>query len=102
MIERRSKKRVAQALPVAFRNSSKEYRGTSSDFSASGLFILTSETFTPGTSLKICLEVSEKEKIYLRGVVVRTIKTGHINIKDGMGIKLNEAPFKYHQFLQSL
>ena len=102
MIERRSTKRFAQALPVAFRNSEKEYRGVSLDFSASGLFILTKEPFSPGTSVEIGLEVSDKEKIHLRGVVVRTIKTGDINIKAGMGIKLNEVPYKYHQFLESV
>lgn len=102
MIERRSTKRFAQALPIVFRNSEKEYRGVSMDFSASGLFILTREPLSPGTSLKISLEISDKERIYLKGVVVRTIKMGDINIKDGMGVKLNEVPYKYHQFLESI
>ena len=102
MVERRSAERFANAIPVAFRNSEKEYRGVSLDFSALGLFILTREPFKPGTSLKICLEVSEKEKIHLSGVVARTIRMGDINIKDGMGIKLNEAPYKYHQLLERM
>ena len=102
MIERRSAERLTNALPVTFRNSEKEYRGVSLDFSAYGLFILTKEPLSPGTSLRICLEVSEDKKVYLRGVVARTIKTGDINLKDGMGIKLVEVPYQYHQFLESV
>ena len=102
MIERRSARRIAKLLPITFRNSEKEYRGVSLDFSSSGLFILTREPFRPGTSVKIGLDISDNEKIYLRGVVVRSIKTGDINIKDGMCIKLNEVPFVYHQMLESI
>ncbi|GBE03736.1 MAG TPA: PilZ domain-containing protein [Nitrospirae bacterium] len=102
MIERRPAKRFANALPLFFLNSGKEYSGVSLDFSVSGLFILTRELFSPGTSLKMRLEVSEKETIHLRGVVVRTIKTDDINVKNGMGIKLDEVPYKYHQLLESL
>ena len=102
MIERRSAKRFADALTLSFSTSEKEYNGVSLDFSASGLFILTREPLSPGTRVKINLEVSEKKTIRLAGVVARTIKTGDINIKDGMGIKLIEVPFIYHQFLESL
>lgn len=102
MVEKRSHKRFEGALPVVFRNSEKECRGVSMDFSASGLFILTKEPFRPGTSLRMCLEISEKERIHLRGVVARTIKTGNINIKDGMGIKLDEVPYKYHQLIEGI
>jgi len=102
MIERRSARRFAKLLPITFRNSEKEYKGVSLDFSSSGLFILTREPFRPGTSVKIGLEVSDKEKIYLSGVVVRSIKTGDMNVKDGMCIKLNEVPFIYHKMLESI
>jgi hypothetical protein len=102
MIERRLSKRFAQALPIAFLNEGREYRGVSMDFSASGLFILTREPFKPGTMVKMNLEVSKKKIIRLVGVVVRTMKTGDINIKDGMAIKLNEVPFLYHKLLESI
>ena len=102
MVDKRSSERFTNVLPLVFSNSSGEYWGVSMDFSMSGLFILTKEPFSPGTSLKMRLEVSEKKTIHLRGVVVRTIKTGDINIKDGMAIKLDEVPFIYHQFLESL
>ena len=102
MVEKRSSERFTNAIPLAFSNSSGEYRGVSMDFSASGLFILTKEPFRPGTSLRMCLEVSEKERIHLRGVVARTIKTGNINIRDGMGIELDEVPYKYHQLIESI
>jgi len=102
MIERRSGKRIVRELPIAFSNSEMEYRGVSMDFSASGLFILTGEPFKPGTMVKMILEVSKKKMIRLAGVVIRTIKTGDINVKDGMAIKLDEMPYIYHQFLESL
>ena len=102
MIERRSGERLVRELPLVFSNSGEEHRGMSSDFSVTGLFIITREPFSPGTSLKIRLEVSEREKIHLSGVVARTIKTGEGSIKDGMGIKLNNAPFKYHQLIESM
>ena len=102
MIERRSAKRFAKALPIVFSDSNGECRGISMDFSASGFFILTTEPLSPGTSLKIRLEVSERERVYLSGVVARTIKTGDINVKDGMGIKLDSIPYKYHQFLERI
>ncbi|MBL7031735.1 MAG: PilZ domain-containing protein [Nitrospira sp.] len=102
MIERRSSKRVAQTLPIAFSNSGNEYRGVSSDFSSTGLFIITREPFSPGTRIKINLEVSNRKTIRLAGVVARTIKTGDVNIRDGMGIKLNEVPYIYHKFLESM
>ena len=102
MIERRLAQRFARALPIVFLNEGREYRGVSMDFSASGLFILTREPFKPGTMVKMNLEVSKKKIIRLVGVVVRTMKTGDINIKDGMAIKLNEVPFLYHKLLESL
>jgi hypothetical protein len=52
--------------------------------------------------VKMNLEVSKKKIIRLVGVVLRTMKTGDINIKDGMAIKLNEEPFLYHKFLESI
>jgi Tfp pilus assembly protein PilZ len=100
MIERRSAKRFKRSLPLTFSNSSEEYRGVSLDFSASGLFILTREPFSPGTRVKINLEVSKKEIIRLSGVVVRTIKTGDLNVKDGMGIHLDETPYIYYKYLE--
>lgn len=62
---------------------------------------MTREPLSPGTKLRIRLEISEDKSIYLRGVVIRTIKTGDLNIKDGMGVKLNDAPHAYHSFLES-
>lgn len=102
MVGKRLARRFEKALPVVFRNSEKECRGVSMDFSAAGLFILTREPFSPGTSLKINLEVSKRKTIYLAGVVVRTIKTGNIKMKNGMAIKLNEVPFLYHKLLESI
>ncbi len=102
MIEKRLARRFAKSLPIAFRSSDREYNGVSMDFSASGLFILTMEPFKPGTVVIMNLKAPNKKIIRLAGVVIRTIKTGDINIKDGMAIKLNEMPFLYHQLLESI
>ena len=102
MIEQRGSKRYRKEIPVAFSEGGKNHKGMSSDFSSSGVFIITRQPCKPGTSIKMTLEISKKEKIYLTGIVVRTIKTGVMTIKDGMGIKLTDSPFTYQKFLDSL
>ena len=102
MIEKRGKERFSKEIPLTFSEGTTTHKGMSSDFSSSGVFIITRQPFKPGTRTKMSLEISHKEKIYLTGVVVRAIKTGDVNIKDGMGIKLTDSPFLYQKFLDRL
>jgi Tfp pilus assembly protein PilZ len=101
MIEKRGSKRFKKKIPLAFSDGTKEYKGLSSDLSSTGLFIITRDPLRPGTQIKIALEVPDK-KIFLNGVVVRTVKTGIIEVKDRMGIKLTETPYLYQKFITRL
>ncbi len=102
MTEKRSSERFSKKLPITFSNDDGHYRGMSSNFSDTGIFVITREPFTPGDHIKMSLEVTEKKKIHLAGTVVRAIKTGIEDVKDGMGIKLENAPFIYHNFVNSI
>ena len=102
MIEQRGAERYKKEVPVTYSDGKENYKGLSADFSVTGIFIITREPFKPGSPIKITLEISNKKRIYLSGTVIRTIKTGELSIKDGMGIKLNETPFVYHNFIEKL
>ncbi len=102
MPEKRVAERYKKEVPVTFYDGKESYKGLSSDFSVSGIFVITRGPFKPGSPIRITLEISNKKNIYLSGIVIRTIKTGDENIKDGMGIKLNETPFIYHNFIEKL
>jgi Tfp pilus assembly protein PilZ len=89
-------------LPVIFSDGKVEYTGMSSDFSLTGIFIRTRKALNPGTQLRIVLEVDENRKIELTGIVVRSIKTGIMEFKNGMGIKLTSIPKEYEDFVKAL
>lgn len=94
--------RKIKRLPITFSDGTVEYQGMSSDFSSTGLFIRTRKAFNPGTSVKMVMEVDENRKIALTGVVARAIKTGVMDFKNGMGIKLTAIPQTYEDFLNEL
>ena len=99
---KRKHTRKIKRLPITFSDGNVEYPGTSSDFSASGLFIRTRRASGPGTSLRMVLEVGENRSIELKGIVVRAIKTGSMVFKNGMGIQLTDIPQDYENFVQEL
>jgi len=98
-MEKRKIYRKIKRLPITFSDGQEEYAGISSDFSATGLFIRTRRPFSPGTSVKMVLETEKNQKIVLTGVVVRAIKTGIMDFKNGMGIRLDSIPQVYKDFL---
>jgi len=102
MPDKRIAPRKIKRLSVTFSDGKDEYSGTSSDFSATGLFIRTRKALSPGTSLKIVVELDENRKVTLTGMVVRSIKTGIADFKNGMGIKLTNIPKDYEDFIQNL
>jgi len=102
MVERRTASRYQEEIPITFSSEEEKFPGTASCISETGMFILTRNPLRPGTPLKLILEIAIHERIYLAGVVIRTIKTGDDNIRDGMGIKLNETPFVFYNFLKKL
>jgi len=101
MAKRESPRRIRR-LPITFSDGKDEHTGISSDFSVSGLFIRTRKALSPGTSLSMVLEIDESRKIRLTGVVVRAIKTGVMDFKNGMGVKLASVPEEYKDFIREL
>lgn len=93
--------RKIKRLPITFSDGKEELNGTSSDFSSTGLFIRTRRPCKPGTHVKMTLEINETRKISLAGVVARSIKTGSMVFKNGMGIKLTLIPKEYEDFINS-
>ncbi len=101
MAKRVAKRRIKR-LSITFTEGKVEYTGMSSDFSSTGLFIRTRKAFNPGTPVKMVIEVDKNRKIELAGVVTRAIKTGVMDFKNGMGIKLSYIPQVYENFLKEI
>ena len=102
MPDKRIAPRKIKRLSVTFSDGKDEYSGTSSDFSATGLFIRTRKALSPGTPVKMVIELDNNRRINLTGVVVRSIKTGIADFKNGMGIKLTPIPQEYQDFINKL
>ncbi|MEW6714502.1 MAG: PilZ domain-containing protein [Nitrospirota bacterium] len=93
-------KRHTKRLPVVFSSGDLEFIGTTSNLSLTGLFIRTKKAFSPGTILKIVLELDKDKKINLEGEVAWSLKTGLIDFKNGMGVKLKNIPQMYEDFVK--
>lgn len=102
IMAKRGAKRRIKRLTIIFTDGKMEHTGMSSDFSSTGLFIRTRKAFNPGTPVKMVFEVDENHKIELAGVVTRAIKTGVMDFKNGMGIKLSYIPQAYEDFLKEI
>ncbi|MEK6528091.1 MAG: PilZ domain-containing protein [Nitrospirota bacterium] len=101
-MSKRSSDRKKKRLTITFSDGNVENNGMSSDFSSTGLFIRTRKAFNPGTPVTMVLEVDINRKIPLAGVVARAIKTGVVDFKNGMGIRLTSIPQAYEEFLKEL
>ncbi len=102
MAEKRIAPRKIKRLSITFSDGKVEQSGTSSDFSATGLFIRTRKALPPGTNLKIIIELDNNRTMTLTGIVIRSIKTGSMDIKNGMGVKLTYIPREYEDFIKEL
>ncbi len=99
---KRAADRKKKRLSITFSDGQVENNGMSSDFSSTGLFIRTRKAFNPGTPVTMVLEVDASRKIPLTGVVARAIRTGVVDFKNGMGIRLTSVPQAYEEFLKEL
>ncbi len=95
-------RRKIKRLTITFSDGIVEHSGTSSDFSMTGLFIRTRKALPPGTNLKIVVVLDDQRTITLMGIVVRSIKTGSMDIKNGMGVKFTYIPKEYEDFMNEL
>jgi Tfp pilus assembly protein PilZ len=101
-LEKRRYPRRTKRLSVRFSDGNKEFTAVTSNVSRTGMFIRTRKPLPHGTSLDIVLEVSSHQKIALSGIVVRAIRTGLSDFKDGMGIQLTTVPQEYLDFIDGL
>lgn len=101
-MSKRTSDRKKKRLTITFSDGHVENNGMSSDFSSTGLFIRTRKAFNPGTPVTMVLEVDANRKIPLTGVVARAIRTGVMDFKNGMGIRLTSVPQAYEEFLKEL
>jgi len=102
MEKRNPPPRRTKRLTISFSDGKGQYSGTSSNCSLTGIFIRTRKAFNPGTSLKMVLEIDDHRKIDLTGTVVWATRTGIMDFKNGMGIKLTSIPQAYEDFVKEL
>ncbi len=104
--EKREKKRHHQRLFIRFGLNSRDHIGVVFDLSALGLFVRSSTVFPLRTQLDIELKLPDDRAIICAGKIVWVKRlfpeTDHINNKQGMGIKLFEAPASYQTFVEGL
>ncbi len=98
----KTSKRFTKRLYLTFSDGKDEYNGVTSNISQTGLFIRTRKAFPPGTNIRIVLELDEKSKISLEGVVAWALRTGVADFKNGMGVRLKNSPDAYKELLKEL
>lgn len=97
---RRRHERFVRRLETEFIGNGKTYRAISSDFSRYGLFIRTNHAFVPGTELEIIVHLPNGENAFMKGTVMRAMKTPIVSLKNGMGIELTKRDASYIKFLK--
>jgi Tfp pilus assembly protein PilZ len=93
--------RFTKRLEVRFTSGGLSFTGILSNLSECGLFIRTNRGFAPGTVIDIELVMPDGKKSFLKGSVIRTIKTPLASLKNGMGIEIIEKDATYVNFLKS-
>jgi len=92
-IEKRKQERIDKVLVVRYRHHDETHEFFTNDLSATGMYIMTSATYEPGTVLDI--EVLDGDRrVPIRGVVRWSKKasaTASKAIEGGMGIEVVEG-----------
>jgi hypothetical protein len=100
-MSKRRHKRYVRRLETEFSAEGKSYRGLSSDFSVTGIFIRTNHAFEPGTKMEMLVHLPDGSDTKLRGTVKRAMKIFAISLKNGMGIELTQSDMNYVTFMKS-
>ena len=101
MKARRKYQRFIRRLEVEFTAKDQSYRGISSNFSLSGLFVRTNHAFAPGTITDLTIHLSDSIESRIKGIVKVAYKTPGIPLKNGMGIEILENDSHYANFVSS-
>ncbi len=96
IVERRRAERVRVNLDVVFAERERQHRGTISDISVSGCFILAPVAATPAELITVLIQLPSNKTVKLTGRVV--YNTAEI----GFAIHFVELPDKVLRFLQKL
>ena len=100
--EQRRHKRYMKHCEIEFSTNGTTYRGISSNFSLSGLFIKTSKPFAEDTTVELIVHLPNGIISALKGIVRRALRNP-VNIqKNGMGIELIEKDSNYSDFIRSI
>jgi ribosomal protein S27E len=98
---RRKHERFVRRLETEFSSEGKVFRGISSDFSVTGVFIRTKNPFSPGSIIDIKIHLPEGSTSNMKGKVMRAIKSNLGAMKNGMGISLLEKDIYYINFMKT-
>jgi hypothetical protein len=100
--EQRRHKRYMKRCEIEFSTNGTTYRGISSNFSLSGLFIKTSKPFAEDTTIELIVHLPNGLISHLKGIVRRALRNP-VNVqKNGMGIELIEKDSNYSDFINSI
>lgn len=100
--EQRRHRRYIKRCEIEFSTNGTAYRGISSNFSLSGLFIKTSKPFAEDTLVDLIIHLPNGLISELKGIVRRAFRNP-VNIqKNGMGIELTEKDSNYDDFINSI
>ena len=88
-------------MAVDFTAAGQTYKSFSSDISKKGLFIRTNRAFETGSDIGIQLYLPDGSIAFLKGRVMRAIKTPLQVVKNGMGIELTEVDENFKRFIKS-
>jgi Tfp pilus assembly protein PilZ len=107
MADKRKSRRKIKRRRITFLYENKEYKGISSNFSETGLFIKTKVRFKPGSPVYMVLELDDNQTTALKGDVVRVTERSKFfrssRVSDnGIGIKLTEVTKEYKEFCDDL
>lgn len=98
----RKSDRFIRRLETEFTAEDITYRGISSDFSLTGLFIRTTHPFAPGTAIDITVHLPDGESSRLKGIVRRAFKSPVVGLKSGMGVQITAKDAHYINFIKSV
>jgi len=98
---KRKFERFIRRLETEFTAGDRSFRGISSDFSTTGLFIRTMNPFTPGSIINITVHLPDGSESRLKGKVMRAMKAHLSGLKGGMGVALLEKDQHYIHFMKS-
>lgn len=108
MADKRNDKRRIKRIDLEFYEEGVKFRGFSSNFSHSGMFLRTNHAREPGSVIDIVLFLPNGHSCRLKGKVIRSARylerkvAGAPMPKNGMGIEIIEKDEHYEDFVRSL